>query len=1091
MKKVLLTSICMVASLTWGGNVDAQTTTTTSVTFTPSSDKKTLTISGQGDLTQYSAVSDELKFTSTGCENVKPNNDNGIWSNPVGVGAIYNSSTTYYATYPKKIASLYPDYASAESVTTSWNEAKLESGLYYYGQNTTTGNWEWMKVQDSDAIHAADNDCEWVDHKKYSNYSTTAGEDGRILFDTFKNDYVITTLSGVTFIDKQKQYLYVLSNNKYVQLAADAEYDANETYYYWDASSQDLTKVNFGAISEDEMIKLGYLEYPTENLAQILNYKLSSSDNTYTTIKFVNEGSDALTINDDIVKALLYPATATTATANSVLTTLDLGAATCTNLSSQTFAQGQAAGTLKLETLTLPLTNKTEVYSESESKSVDKMIVPTEVITLLTPNPTTVIIPEGYDRIAKCGFSQILSGQYVGNSIKNVILPTSLSLIGESAFQNCTQLTSIEFKEGLENIGKNAFNGTGLTSVSFPSSLKMINDGAFCNCRMFNFKFNAGLKYIGNGAFALSSHDEKKDEIEKTLEIPASVRYIGAFAFCNRTYQDVYFYGERAPMMPLGSYENWGEATAFDSKLLMGNSGFNEGKDWQKKHAEGVETIYDDAWSQGYANRENYKNNGGIYFCMLHFPNGLTDDQRAAYTDITRDYKTVEEGQQFYFGINEYNPYSYLDPGKEEETLSFGDYTANKRVSLGYQDTYLGRQYIWPSQDQWTRSYVVNSNGYNWNGKDTYRPTLDEGDLAILAYAGYKVGTGEGEYTLDELKKIAHMGTRQFVLANADVNVDREETKAPEYPINIKGEEWWTICVPFNMTKKQVDDVFGEGTHVCRFNKVERLVNRTTQEKAIKLYFTNDVYVHKSTKDDKGNYTTSQEETTADGDVVIYAHESYMIYPKNSSEDANKMYNIKDYKLEVGSPLPTIVKANEAYTKDPGQMADKDDNEWNQYYRFVGNYQTTVAASQSASVQANDNVATMSMNTVYVPQYSYIYAQKKNTPRAQFWFFTGTDMPWGANKCVVQATAKDGGKSDYENYFGGDLSASAKKATEMSFFGMDDHTTGVENIEIIAGDAENSQVIYNLNGQLVSKNGNMNGLQRGVYVKNGKKYMVK
>ena len=36
------------------------------------------------------------------------------------------------------------------------------------------------------------------------------------------------------------------------------------------------------------------------------------------------------------------------------------------------------------------------------------------------------------------------------------------------------------------------------------------------------------------------------------------------------------------------------------------------------------------------------------------------------------------------------------------------------------------------------------SNGYNWNGKDTYRPTLDEGDLAILAYAGYKVGTGEG-----------------------------------------------------------------------------------------------------------------------------------------------------------------------------------------------------------------------------------------------------------------------------------------------------------------------------------------------------------
>ena len=1061
MVKNLLKKVCLVVSvlLGWGSNVQAQETAP--VTFNVSDDGKTLTISGQGDLTTYQAVSDELKFTIKGAEKVGIVN-NQYSNSPVGTSAVYNEATSYYAYYPKKIASLYPDYVNAKSVTTSWNEDKLEN-LYYYGQNTTTYQWEWMKVNSSDAIHDSDEDCAWADHKKYSNYSTTQSDEGRILFDTFVSEYIVKTLSGVSFKDKNN--LYVISDNKYVKLAEDAVYDENETYYYWDESSNDVTKVNFGAITQEEMLRMGYLEHPTEGVAQMLNYMLTKS-NTYEKIQFANVGTGAMTINKDIVKAILYPS----ATANSVLTTLDLGAATCKDFSKETFAADGANETLALTSLTLPLTNKTRVLSESAGALVDKMVVPTQVISKLNTGLTTVTIPEGYDRVGDEAFAN--------SSITNVNFPNSLTLIGERAFYNCINITTLTFNEGLENIGKKAFMSTPLTALNFPSTLKIIHDEAFRDCYVYDLKFNAGLKFIGKGAFAL----QYNTQTETTLEIPASMRYIGAIAFGHRRYQDVFFYGENAPLMPFGTIESWpvAKASAFDEVTLMGNNGFHPDKG----------EISDDA-TTGYANRENYKNQG-IYFCLLHYPKDLTEEQRAAYTDITRVYKTVDEGQTFYYAQIEHIPYSYHEVGQEETELSFSSYTASKKTSCGFQDTYLGRQYIWPSVQELTRSYVVNSLGYNWNGKDKYLPTLSKDDLAVLAYAGYKVADDThpadektGYYTFEDLQMMAHMGTRQFPLGNSDVNVDKKPEEKPIYPINIKGGQWWTICVPFDMTKAQVDEVFGANTHVCRFNKVERVVNREEKVKSIKLFFTNDVYVHKSTKDANGKYTTSTGTSVADGDIVIYAHESYMIYPTKNNDDANNMYNISNYTLVTGSPLPTLVEATEQFIGGAKESASGDAS-WNKEYRFVGNYQTEVAVATSEQGNSSEEAVARDIKNVTVPQYSYIYAKKKNTSNAQFWFYTGTEMLWGANKCVVQATARDGGKSDFNTYFGGNGSARAK---ELSFFGTDDEVTGIENVEIIAGNENDTQIVYNLNGQVV--NGNLNSLQKGVYIKNGKKFMVK
>ena len=1001
-----------------GSNVQAQETA--SVTFTE--DGKTLTISGQGDLTTYQAVSDELKFTPDAYTKVDCSNNQ-----KVSATTVYDVNDTYKADYPQKITSLYPDYVSAD-VAYSWNEDKI-GGLFY---TTDWGN-TWKAVQSSDKVDLGNR---WEDGNEYSKYSTTEDKSGRILMADFKKgNYYTTSLTNVTFKSDKIDNLYVVSDNKYVKLAADAKYKDTESYYYFLGNWSQYREIN-----EADLIRMGYLEHPTETLAEMLKYKLTKS-NTFETIKFVNTGTGAMTIDKDIVKAILYPS----ATANSVLTTLDLGAATCKDFSKETFAANGAQGYSALETLTLPL---------NESKET-----PAQVVFYLQGQNfklTHVIVPEGYEKIGANTFD--MGGGVT--LLTNVTLPNSLTEIGEKAFLYAGKLASIELGANLTYIGKEAFVGTGLTSISFPENLDKIDDGAFCGLNITNLVFNEKLRFIGNSAFALPS-----EQTETVLMIPASVKYIGPFAFNFRQYQDVYFQGTKAPLMPVGKaifHSNWGEGTAFSAHTLMGNSGFDPSSG----------NLRDDAKGEGFANRENYKN-GRVYFCIMHYPSSTSDEDAKDFTDTSRTYETCPEGGTWDYANT---PLAVGKEGADPEFktgMSNAPYIGTK-VDYGYQDTYLGRQYIWPSQSQWVRSYIVNSYGYNWDGVTKYRSNLTEEDYATLKEAGFVVGTGEGQYTEDELCKIAHMGTRRFVLVNGD------SKSTPEYKITMKPGQWWTLCVPFNMTKKQVLDTFGADTQLCLFNKVTRDLGVNGKNKIV-LYFTQDVLKHSTKnadgtkmKDANGMWSAdiaTAQDNVADDDVVLWAHESYMIKPYNgeqSNQDA--VFVVKNYEAVEGNPLPTVVQS--ATTVQSRQASETKE------YRFVGNY------------LGNENARA---TKVTIPQYSYVYANTRSDPVYKFRFYTGNTSTWKPNKSLVQTNDRNGGMDDYNNFFGIDkstpLPAGSKQA---SVFGGEnfDETTGIEDVTIVAG-TDTLTPVFNLEGKMVSSNGDAAGLPAGIYVKNGQKFMVK
>jgi hypothetical protein len=103
-----------------------------------------------------------------------------------------------------------------------------------------------------------------------------------------------------------------------------------------------------------------------------------------------------------------------------------------------------------------------------------------------------------------------------------------LKSIGNSAFESCFNLTSIEPPSTLKTIGYSSFYGTGISELILPVGFNAIGANAFNECYGLSLvSFPNTLLTIGDGAFALSG--------VQSLLIPSSVQYIGDSAFSECT----------------------------------------------------------------------------------------------------------------------------------------------------------------------------------------------------------------------------------------------------------------------------------------------------------------------------------------------------------------------------------------------------------------------------------------------------------------------------------------------------------------------------------------------------------------------------
>ena len=136
-------------------------------------------------------------------------------------------------------------------------------------------------------------------------------------------------------------------------------------------------------------------------------------------------------------------------------------------------------------------------------------------------NITSVSIPNTVTSIGKWAFRNC-------SNVTNINIPDSVTTIGMDAFTSCSSLANISIPNSVISMGDYTFSGcSALASVSLPDSIPAINDGMFSGCSaLADIRIPESVTAIGAWAFSgcrsLTS-----------IRIPDNVEMIGSEAFCN------------------------------------------------------------------------------------------------------------------------------------------------------------------------------------------------------------------------------------------------------------------------------------------------------------------------------------------------------------------------------------------------------------------------------------------------------------------------------------------------------------------------------------------------------------------------------
>ena len=135
------------------------------------------------------------------------------------------------------------------------------------------------------------------------------------------------------------------------------------------------------------------------------------------------------------------------------------------------------------------------------------------------------------------------------SDLASIDIPNGVTSIGSYAFQKCTDLASIEIPNSVTSIGSSAFSGcSGLKSATIGNGIARISSYAFSNCSgLTSVTILNGITSIGSSAFkecsgltsieipnSVTSIDYaafKDCSSLSSIEIPNSVTSIGTYAF--------------------------------------------------------------------------------------------------------------------------------------------------------------------------------------------------------------------------------------------------------------------------------------------------------------------------------------------------------------------------------------------------------------------------------------------------------------------------------------------------------------------------------------------------------------------------------
>lgn len=672
------------------------------------------------------------------------------------------------------------------------------------------------------------------------------------------------------------------------------------------------------------------------------------------------------------------------------------------------------------------------------------------------------------------------------NKLETVILPTDAS-----------QTT----------IPDNCLNtAQSITKLCIPFNFQYIGEAAFLNSTIKKFTTTSPYEQVVNEGeanehrYAIGAEldvDELEDHSSEynSWTLPPFLKEIKTLSFQTNWSQlctDVYIFANPAPKC---------ELNAFSEGMYTGWGGF-EGNE-----AHPIQ-------------RGNYKN-GVIYFTILHYPSGLTDFERMHYTDITRKYTFMDE------------------TGATDDDGNVYYWPAMNQFYRAYDQAMCGVTWeAWEASRDWN-DYSQTS-GF-WDPVGIYKTQSDgqtdsQSHLNIANLASYDEAamtaaactySAKGGYQSGVVYDYAYAGWHQFVLVGATNFVEGPGKTYWNFS-SFKENDWYTICVPFDLRKSDLLRIFGAkmdsekevkvgGVAITedKYPDVRTLegVTRDNQNLRIFLSLSQDL-IEKPLQyesdgrvkvDVSGDKIQPVYGTYSDADPVIIEHDHpYYIKPVLPDEDmdlANAGSRVLEYDPfnytsdHYAVPnLTTYVYATNAARTKYITKADvekgTDVSEASYKYYFIGNY--------------------IAQN---MPQYTYYVGKSSAGPHKMF-RNTKTNRAWNAYTCVVGGVANtgsvvaktgtdsQGGVTNAmvqfladEDFTFGYSTAGAKTALGFGYLismpEEDGTSTGVmiPNADGSMSYYRDNTPVYNINGQKVGNS--IHNLPKGLYIINGKKFTVK
>ena len=379
--------------------------------------------------------------------------------------------------------------------------------------------------------------------------------------------------------------------------------------------------------------------------------------------------------------------------------------------------------------------------------------------------------------------------------------------------------------------------------------------------------------------------------------------------------------------------------------------------------------------------------------------------------------------------------------------VTFDDYKNSKPIFLHYPNG-KGKEYGDISDTD------CRTAKYHYEGKEGYKQKN-----------GYMDKYPKDQEAFKWYEDKSHTGWAKFAFAS-----EYEGT-----PIEVKGpykdDRWYTMCFPFNLTRKQIEDTFGSGTEVCAFQYVEKETIGNALVYSIR--FNKDLIIN-GLKDDGTPITPGSQ-------IITLADHPYMIHP--SQKPSNDQYQITD--------------------GDRWEY-NKDGEKTNNLISFV------TTGHNAGSSNGDESVATTSAPAHVKAVFQGNYEENKLIPYGVF-FLGGNEYykieaakEEGRTKgklnkftAYVQITDKDFNADKYIADLKKNKQSNQAKIVYPSQWGEDDMssstTTAILPVHVASKPVDMENVrIYNLQGQLVGIGADtLKTLHNGIYVMNGKKYVIR